>query len=184
MRKKQLYGGLSPQHVRFIRDYLHTAYNTVEAWTAHNVWTWLLLDCEPIAIEKAKAAGLGRSHVNALKAGIEVLRRKRLGRLCDWNAKQSFAAIGITTKLDDKSKRPSPHGYVRRWADDVSEHNDRRGARGQSSVWRPGRSAGRARERVPSAAGVSAAQGPPPGFQDEVKDPAAGLTPRSPIDSS
>jgi hypothetical protein len=55
------------------------------------------LDCEPVAIEKAKAAGLGRRHVNALKAGIEVLRRKRLGLLRDWNPKQSFAAIGITT---------------------------------------------------------------------------------------
>jgi hypothetical protein len=96
MRKKQHFGGLSPRHVRLIRDYLrHTACDTAEAWDAYN--TWLLLDCEPVAIEKAKAAGLGRRHVNALKAGIEVLRRKRLGLLRDWNPKQSFAAIGITT---------------------------------------------------------------------------------------
>jgi len=104
MRKKQRYGGLSPRHVRLIRDYLHTAHNTAEAWTAHNVWTWLLLDCEPVAIEKAKAVGLGRSHVSAVKAGIEVLRRKRLGRLCDWNAKQSFAAIGITTPASEPER--------------------------------------------------------------------------------
>jgi hypothetical protein len=107
MRKKQRYGGLSPRHVRLIRDYLHTAHNTAEAWTVHNVWTWLLLDGEPVAIEKAKAAGLGRSHVNALKAGIETLRRKRLGRLCDWNAKQSFAAIGITTPDDAPERLPA-----------------------------------------------------------------------------
>jgi hypothetical protein len=29
MRKKQRYGGLSPRHVRLIRDYLHTVYNSV-----------------------------------------------------------------------------------------------------------------------------------------------------------
>jgi hypothetical protein len=76
--------------------------------------TWLLLDCEPVAIEKAKAAGLGRRHVNALKAGIEVLRRKRLGLLRDWNPKQSFAAIGITTPDDGARTSLSPHGYVSR----------------------------------------------------------------------
>jgi hypothetical protein len=94
MRKKQRYGGLSPRHVCLIRDYLHTAYHTAEAWDARNVWIWLLLNSEPSALARAKAAGLGQRHVNALKAGIGVLKRKRLGRLCDWNPKQSFAAIG------------------------------------------------------------------------------------------
>jgi hypothetical protein len=101
MRKKQSYGGLSPRHVRLIRDYLQTDYNTATAWDARNVWVWLLLNCEPSALERAKTAGLGRRHVNALKAGLEVLKRKRLGRLCDWNPKQSFAAIGITMPEDE-----------------------------------------------------------------------------------
>jgi hypothetical protein len=61
MRKKQRYGGLSPRHVRLIRDYLHKVYNSAEAWNALQVWTWLLLSGEHAAIEKAKTAGLGKS---------------------------------------------------------------------------------------------------------------------------
>jgi hypothetical protein len=108
MRKKQRYGGLSPRHVRLIRDYLQTAYNTATAWDARNVWVWLLLNSEPSALERAKAAGLGKRHVNALKAGIEVLKRKRLGRLCDWNPKQSFAAIGISIAEDELEPTQAP----------------------------------------------------------------------------
>jgi hypothetical protein len=59
----------------------------------------LLLNCEESAAERAKAAGLGKSTVNALKAGLAVLKRKRVGRIWDWNPKQSFEAIGITTTV-------------------------------------------------------------------------------------
>ena len=44
---------------------------------------WLLLDGEGSALQHARAAGLGQSTVDALKAGIAALKRKRLGRLCD-----------------------------------------------------------------------------------------------------
>jgi hypothetical protein len=81
MAKKQRYGGLSPRYVRLIKDYLHKVYNSPEALDALNVWIWLLLKSEPTAVEKAKAAGLGKSTVNALKAGLAVLKRKRVGRI-------------------------------------------------------------------------------------------------------
>jgi hypothetical protein len=98
MRKKQRYGGLSSRHVRLIKDYLDELDNSSDLHAVLNIWIWLLLDSAPAAVEKAKAIGLGRRTVNALKAGIEVLKRKRAGRLCDWNPNQSFAAIGITLR--------------------------------------------------------------------------------------
>jgi hypothetical protein len=60
MRKKQRYGGLSPRHVRLIRDYLNV-YNSPEAWTVLSIWMWLILNSEPTAIEKAKAAGFKKN---------------------------------------------------------------------------------------------------------------------------
>jgi hypothetical protein len=59
MRKKQPYGGLSPRHVRLIRDYLtKLSHGTQqEATAACFVWMWLVLDCEPDAITKAAEAG-------------------------------------------------------------------------------------------------------------------------------
>jgi hypothetical protein len=57
MRKKQRYGGLSPRHVRLIRDFLHKVYSIApDAWDAYNVWTWLLLNCEWSVKQSAKAA--------------------------------------------------------------------------------------------------------------------------------
>jgi len=46
-----------------------------------NVSTRLLLNSEPTATEKAKAAGRGKSAVKALKAGLAVLSRKRIAAL-------------------------------------------------------------------------------------------------------
>jgi hypothetical protein len=97
MLKKQRYGGLTTQHVCLIRDYLHKVYNSPEAWDALNVWIWLLLNSQPTAVGKAKAVGLGKRTVNALKAGLAVLKRRRVGRIWDMNPLQSFSAIGITT---------------------------------------------------------------------------------------
>jgi hypothetical protein len=101
MRKKQRYGGLSPHYVRLIRSYLQavSADNSIRAWDALNVWIWLVEDAESYALHKAKAAGLGQSTVNALKAGIAVLKRKRIGRLKAWSPSRSFAALGITASV-------------------------------------------------------------------------------------
>jgi hypothetical protein len=81
MPEKQRCGGLSARHLRLIKDDLHKVYNSPEAWDALNVWIWPLLNSEPTAAEKAKAAGLGKSTVNVLKAGLGVLKRKRVGDL-------------------------------------------------------------------------------------------------------
>jgi hypothetical protein len=44
------------------------------------------MDAESFALDRAKAAGLSKSALSALKAGIAVLKRKRLGRLrSTWN---------------------------------------------------------------------------------------------------
>jgi hypothetical protein len=101
MRKKQRYGGLSPRHVRLIRDYVTKLYegSQQESTAAIFVWTYLLLDCDESAVKSAKVAGLGKSTVNALKAGLAVLKRKRVGRVWDVNPEQSFKTIGITASV-------------------------------------------------------------------------------------
>jgi hypothetical protein len=44
----------------------------------------------------ARSVRTPRQGLDTLKAGIAVPRRKTIGRLCDWNQAQSFAAIAVT----------------------------------------------------------------------------------------
>jgi hypothetical protein len=41
-------------------------------------------------------AGPCQRPVKALRAGLELMKRRRLGRICDWCPQQFFAALGIT----------------------------------------------------------------------------------------
>jgi hypothetical protein len=110
MRKKQRYGGLSPHHVRLIRDYLR-AVSVERSMDALNVWFWLVQDADSYALHKAKEAGFTLSTVNALKAGIAVLRRKRLGRLkSTLSPSRSFAALGITARTQEILSPDVGHG--------------------------------------------------------------------------
>jgi hypothetical protein len=102
MPKKKPYGGLTRHQVRLIRQYLRTLYGDVPQATstaALFAWTWLVMDCDGLASMNADAAGLVSGTVKALRAGLEVLKRKRVGRIHDSSPSQSFAAIGIAISL-------------------------------------------------------------------------------------
>jgi hypothetical protein len=82
------HGGLSSRYF-LIRDCLTKfSHGTQqEATASYFVWTWLVLECEPDAITKAAEAGLAKAKatVNAVTAGLAVLKRKRVGRVWDMN---------------------------------------------------------------------------------------------------
>jgi hypothetical protein len=116
MPRKQRYGGLSPRYVRLIRNYLRELtdlYRRGEhAPETYFLWCGLVtfskeLDnwTRPNQLMRSNQQGaISQSTFNALKAGLKVLIRKRIGRICDWNPHQSFAALGIT---EGTSSRPS-----------------------------------------------------------------------------
>jgi hypothetical protein len=70
---------------------------------------WLSLVCNNQRAAAAYLADAGitdKYMLEALKAGLKVLRKKRLGRLWDLNPHQSFAAIGIiSTKREADEQR-------------------------------------------------------------------------------
>jgi hypothetical protein len=96
MPKKQRYGGLSPRHVRLIRSYLRQLSDIERGTDTYMAWTWLVIDPASLDHVPQAEAGINKSTINALKAGLEVLKRKRIGRIWDWNPSKSFAALGIT----------------------------------------------------------------------------------------
>ena len=60
-----------------------------------------------MARAKAAAAGLRRGTVPALKEGIAVLRRKRIGRLNDWRRQSASPWLKSCQKADDPlTERP------------------------------------------------------------------------------
>jgi hypothetical protein len=85
MRKKQRRGGLSPHHVRLIRKYLCTLYdpNASQATTtaALFAWTDLFMGGDLMAASRLQTIGLAGGTVKALRAGLEVMKRKRVGRI-------------------------------------------------------------------------------------------------------
>ena len=100
MPKKRRYGGLSPRHVRLIRDHLRD----ISATRDQLCWVWINLVIDAKRLDDAlPAKPIKKSTFNALKAGLKVLVRKRIGRIWDWNPHQSFAALGIT----ESPSRPS-----------------------------------------------------------------------------
>src|SRR5262245_13287073 len=105
-RKKQRYGGLSPRHVRLlrnsiqkitaesmiavfidtsaqrpwqlIRDYLPKVHSgSPEATAALFAWTFLILDCEHSVITKATEAGLALPNQESLSSPIRARARSR-----------------------------------------------------------------------------------------------------------
>ncbi len=75
--------GNSSQHTSMGAQVAHTV-SEWRDWFLVNTWG---TKCRP-----------RKSTVKALKAGLAVLRCKRVGCMWDMNPKQSFVAIGITTR--------------------------------------------------------------------------------------
>jgi hypothetical protein len=100
MRKKQRYGGLSPHYVRLIRKYLKTLYapNAPQATMTATLFAWIdiVMGADPMAASRLQTRGLASGTVKALRACLEVMKRKRVGRIWDWSPQQSFAALEIT----------------------------------------------------------------------------------------
>jgi hypothetical protein len=66
---------------------------------ADGAWTSLVFNDPHTAAEQLADAGINDKYmIEALKAGLKVLRKKRLGRLWDLNPHRSFAAIGIISR--------------------------------------------------------------------------------------
>ena len=147
MPKKQRYGGLLPRHVRLIRSYLRQLSDIesgTDTWKAYTAWTWLVIDPASLDHVPQAEAGINKSTINALKAGLEVLKRKRIGRIWDWNPHKSFAALGITATAS------RPHGQSASNSDQKAQRAHdftparTRVASGWSSLWAnaPSRSRG------------------------------------------
>jgi hypothetical protein len=47
-----------------------------------------------MAAHRLQTIGLASGTVKALRAGFDVLKRKRVGRIQDWSPRQSVAALG------------------------------------------------------------------------------------------
>jgi hypothetical protein len=76
---------------------------------AGNVWTSLVFNDQHTAAKELADAGIKDKYmIEALKAGLKVLRKKRVGRLLDLNPHQSFAAIGITSTKRGADEQRSP----------------------------------------------------------------------------
>ena len=48
-----------------------------------------------MAASRLQTIGLASGTVKALRAGLEVMKRKRVGRIQDWSPQQSFAALRV-----------------------------------------------------------------------------------------
>jgi hypothetical protein len=55
-----------------------------------------MLGADVMAACRLQTIGLASGTVKALRAGLDVMKRKRVGRIWDWSPAQSFAALGIT----------------------------------------------------------------------------------------
>jgi hypothetical protein len=76
---------------------------------AGSVWTSLVFDDQHTAAAELARAGIKDKYmIEALKAGLKVLRKKRLGRLLDLNPHQSFAAIGIISTKRGANEQRTP----------------------------------------------------------------------------
>ena len=117
-RKKQLYGGLPPRHVRRIKEYLnyfpearyllskhdivHPEYglmrmHAAEEQAAIMAWVHLIVGSKHWAAEKLVVAGFDKYTITALEAGLKVLKRKRVAERLIWAcAEAAFEKIGIT----------------------------------------------------------------------------------------
>jgi hypothetical protein len=109
MAKKQLYGGLPPRHIRLIRNYLRELSDPdakgARFTRIYLLWCRLVIYSNELDdLTRPDEGTVDQSTFNALKAGLKVLKRKRIGRIWDWNPHQSFAALGIT---EGTSRRPS-----------------------------------------------------------------------------
>jgi hypothetical protein len=99
MRIKQRHGGLSPHYVRLIRSYLRTLYapNVPQATMTAALFAWIdiVIGDDATAASRLQTLGLASGTAKALRAGLEVMKRRRVGRICDWSPQQSFAALEI-----------------------------------------------------------------------------------------
>jgi hypothetical protein len=62
-------------------------------------WIELFMGADVMAASRLQTIGLASGTVKALRAGLEVMKRRRVGRIWDLSSQQSFAAIGITVVL-------------------------------------------------------------------------------------
>jgi hypothetical protein len=75
---------------------------------AFSAWVSLVCNDPRSAADLADAGIKDKYMIEALKAGLKVLRKKRVGRLWDLNPHQSFAAIGITSTKRGANKQRTP----------------------------------------------------------------------------
>jgi hypothetical protein len=76
---------------------------------ADHAWTSLVFDDQRTAAKELADAGIKDKYmIEALKAGLKVLRKKRVGRLWDLNPHQSFAAIGIISRKRGADEQRTP----------------------------------------------------------------------------
>jgi hypothetical protein len=103
MPKKKPYGGLTKHQVRLIRKYLQTLYGDVpQATMTAALFAWInvvMMGADGLASLKADAAGLASGTVKALRAGLEVLKRKLRRR---WDRHQLVKRCGA---LQGEAKR-------------------------------------------------------------------------------
>jgi hypothetical protein len=110
MRKKRRYGGLSPRQVRLIREYLRDISRSGGKWSPYNIWFLMVIYSKQLdKCPRPEPGTVSNSTFNALKAGLKVLMRKRIGRIWDMNPEQSFATLGITV---DTSRPPSTQVHL------------------------------------------------------------------------
>jgi hypothetical protein len=76
---------------------------------AFSAWVSLVCnDPHTAAADLARAGIKDKYMIEALKAGLKVLRKKRVGRLWDLNPHKSFAAIGITSTKRGANEQRTP----------------------------------------------------------------------------
>jgi hypothetical protein len=76
---------------------------------AFSAWVSLVCNDQRAAAADLADAGINDKYmIEALKAGLKVLRKKRVGRLLDLKPHQSFAAIGITSTKRGADEQRSP----------------------------------------------------------------------------
>jgi hypothetical protein len=59
-------------------------------------WIDIVMGADAMAASRLQTLGLASGTVKALRAGLEVMKRRRVGRIWDWSPQQSFGALGIT----------------------------------------------------------------------------------------
>jgi hypothetical protein len=121
MSKRKPYGGLPSRQVREIRAYLEylsdarelldeANASAPEEQAAYMAWRNVVVGFDASALDNLARAGFElkerRRTVTALKAGLEVLRRKRTPqKVLHTGPERSFALIGITPDPTRTTKR-------------------------------------------------------------------------------